>query len=335
MKNKKIYISVIIIFIVIISVVLILILNKNNNKTNNVDTGKNQDNVEEEYELTGEKLTKEELNEFIEYFNKLENNGFVTINYKKPSEIDLKQVLYTGAGISQQLTDNQLEEYKRLTNETSTEINVIAIEKEKIESFYYEKTGEKLENIDERLEGWTYLQDSNLYCKTCADSNFVKVTGCKAGAKDGNTYTIYVELSDSLNPIAKITLEKKGNNYIFKSNETGKTSKNEQEDTTKKEFVFKKDATDDEINQNFNLQFKEISEELESKIPNPDQYYKDLKRFAYERIMAVDTAEVSQYNETENSLSIEYCLKKENKVVYRIFAIINKQDNTYKFEYYM
>ena len=67
-----------------------------------------------------------------------------------------------------------------------------------------------------------------------------------------------------------------------------------------------------------------------------DQFYSDLKKYAYEKgLVKPDTITLGQCHEDENTVVIEYFLEKDNKVEYRIMATINKQDNTYKFEYYM
>ena len=341
MKKKKIYIIGITIFIIIIIIatVIAIILNKksvNDNDKNSVTTKQDTSNYEEEeYELNGDRLSQEELNEFVEYFNKIENNGFVTTLYKEPSEIDLNQVIYTGAGLSQELTAEQLEEFKKKTNIQTEEMKIIAVPGDQIENLYYEKTGEKLNNINERLKDWTYLENGNLYCHTRSDSKFIKITNCPSGAKNGNTYTVYANLADSISTKVKVTLEKQGDKYIFKSNESGNKTKEEQENINNTEFHYQKDATDEEIDQNFALKIEEMPEDLEKKIVNTDQYYKDLKRFAYERLLVVDTMKLEGYTEDNDKISASYYMNKDGKVKYRIMSIINKQDNTYKFEYYM
>ena len=88
-------------------------------------------------------------------------------------------------------------------------------------------------------------------------------------------------------------------------------NKNNQNNSTENEvFVAQEptggdggEATDEKIEKNFKLERKDIPEEVDAKIQDTEKFYKDLE--------------------------------KEGKVQQRIIATINKQDNTYTFEYYM
>ena len=173
----------------------------------------------QEQENSSTMVETEELEEIEGFLNDIENNGFLMSEYNNPNEIDLSSVIYNGAGKSQTLTEKQEEEYKTKVGKERIYLNITSLKKDDIEKLFLEKTGEKLQNIDEKLKEWIYLENDELYCKEHGDSNYIQVEKCRIGKKKDNIYTIYLKFENGMNKYSKVTLKKQGDTYIFVSNE--------------------------------------------------------------------------------------------------------------------
>ena len=86
-----------------------------NKKYYNSTSEDNLDTWKSNYETI---YASEQLKKYEKDFNTLEINGFIisTNTYTKPSEIDLEQVYYNGAGFNNEVSKEELEEYKKIRN---------------------------------------------------------------------------------------------------------------------------------------------------------------------------------------------------------------------------
>jgi len=136
--------------------------------------------------------------------------------YTKPSEIDLEQVFYNGAGFNNEIPIEELEAYKKLTKYHETDI--VKITTQQAEKLYYENTGEKLENLKERLKSWIYIEKYDAYYHEISDTNFETVSCIKA-IMDERNKIMKIQLSNNRTISVKIDYEK-GTNYIISNNST-------------------------------------------------------------------------------------------------------------------
>ena len=176
----------------------------NSTSEGNIDTWKS------DYETI---YTSEQLKKYEKDFNTLEINGFIisTNTYTKPSEIDLEQVFYNGAGFNNEVSKEELEEYKKIRNYYETDI--VKITTKQAEKVYYDNTGEKLENLKERLKNWTYIEKYDAYYKEISDINFEEVH-CIKGIMDKQNNILKIQLNN--NRIISIKMDyDQGTHYII------------------------------------------------------------------------------------------------------------------------
>lgn len=155
----------------------------------------------------------EQLKKYEKDFNTSEINGFIisTNTYTKPSEIDLEQVFYNGAGFNNEVSKEELEEYKKIRNYYETDI--VKITTKQAEKVYYDNTGEKLENLKERLKNWTYIEKYDAYYKENSDINFEEVH-CIKGIMDKQNKILKIQLNN--NRIISIKMDyDQGTHYII------------------------------------------------------------------------------------------------------------------------
>lgn len=202
MKNKKIYIVIAVIIFIILAICTILMRKKEEQKQQ-----------QEKY------LTNEQLQEFDEFFEEKENNGFLLSEYANADEINLEEVIYNGIGEEEEITEEERKEYYDAIKKEDYELNVTSCSKEEIENLYKEKTGKELINIDDRLKNWKYLPEYDKYYKEHTDTNYTTVRSDLGKVKDNNIYTVYVTLLNNNEKHVKVTLQKNGDSYQFISNE--------------------------------------------------------------------------------------------------------------------
>lgn len=162
--------------------------------------------------------TSEYLKKYEKDFNTTEINGFIisTNTYEKPSEINLEQVFYNGAGFNNEVTKEEIEEYKKLTKYHETDI--VKITTKQAEKLYYDNTGEKLENLKDRLKNWTYIEKYDAYYKEVSDTNFEEVY-CIRGIMNEQDKIMKIQLSNNRTISVKIDYNK-GTHYIISNNIT-------------------------------------------------------------------------------------------------------------------
>ena len=145
-------------------------------------------------------------------------NGFFLCDYCCPEMIDWGTVLYNGAGISRDLTD---EEYDNFTSEYGEVMTgITAIDEDALNDYIKKTTGTDLAHSLIGLD-WSYLYMYRVYCSAHGDTNYMPIT-VTGGEKDGNIYTIEYYKWDSIISDDKfylLTAEVKDNgDWMFISN---------------------------------------------------------------------------------------------------------------------
>ena len=162
-------------------------LNESNNtetSSSNVDTEENtqsQSNTEESYSLSQEELEKAQA-----YFNKVENNGFLCSEYSNTKDISLIQLIYNGAGISEEMTEQERADYKE---EIYTDITKIP--KKALEDLTKNKLNTELTSINgyEEFEKNFYSEKYDCYYLQHGDTNYEAVEFVSGEKNDDGTYT--------------------------------------------------------------------------------------------------------------------------------------------------
>ena len=163
-------------------------------------------------------LSDEELNSFTDFVNSIENYGFLLSEYTAPTDVDLYEVFYCGAGISaHSLTDDELEAYEQATD-WPIELDVERLTTAQINDFLIKKTGHSLEEMKKTFT-WTYLEKYDAYIFQHGDTNYCSFI-CTEGKKiDEDIFEIhYIPQQEYGVNAGILTLKRSGDDYIFVSN---------------------------------------------------------------------------------------------------------------------
>lgn len=163
----------------------------NLNESNNIETNSSNVNTEEnpqsqnDIEESGS-LSQEELEKAQAYFNKVENNGFLCSEYSNTKDISLIQLIYNGAGISEEMTEQERDDYK---DEIYTDITKIP--KKALEELTKNKLNIELKSINgyEEFEKNFYSEKYDCYYLQHGDTNYEAVEFVSGEKNDDGTYT--------------------------------------------------------------------------------------------------------------------------------------------------
>lgn len=164
-------------------------------------------------------LTSAEIDFFSSYLSEIANNGFLQSSYTKPTEIDLDEALYNGAGCDNVTLS---EDEKKLYSQTSDQeimTDITKLTTEQINTIIKEKTGLTFDDINTKLN-WTYLEKYDAYYFQHGDTNWTTIK-CVSGYKtSSDLYVIKYKGSyiADYSGTSTVTLQKKGTNYLFVSN---------------------------------------------------------------------------------------------------------------------
>lgn len=171
-----------------------------------------QDAIEEW--KAGNELSDEELNYFTDFFQSDENYGFLLSDYTTPTDVNLNEVFYCGAGIAAHtLTDDVKAAYEKETG-WPIELDVESLSTKQIDDFLMEKTGYSLEEMNKPLS-WTYLEQYDSYVSQHGDTNYISFA-CVSGKRIEEDV---FELKYQSATYGVVTLRKNGENYLFISNQ--------------------------------------------------------------------------------------------------------------------
>lgn len=169
-------------------------------------------------------LTKDELDYFTKYFSDINNNGFLLCSYSSPKDINLEDVLYSGAGCDpkmQPISDAERKAYLKAVGQDDIYLDLHRITTTQINNLLQEKVGIKMSDVKNKLS-WTYLKAYDTYYLEQGDTHYCTLT-CVSGYKTSDgIYVIECEnpnkdYQQSVNN-CEVTLKKSGNIYKFQSN---------------------------------------------------------------------------------------------------------------------
>ncbi|MDE5865746.1 MAG: hypothetical protein K2H31_03985, partial [Lachnospiraceae bacterium] len=170
-------------------------------------------------------LSDEELNDFTDFFQSIENYGFLLSDYTTPTDVDLNEVFYCGAGfIAYDLSDDVKAAYEQEVG-WPIELDAECLTTKQIDDFLMEKTGYSLEEMNKPLS-WAYLEQYDSYISQHGDTNYISFV-CISGKRIEEDvfelkYQSAYEFEGQLefgNNYGVVTLRKNGENYLFISNQ--------------------------------------------------------------------------------------------------------------------
>ena len=166
-------------------------------------------------------LFREEIEFFDKYLFSSENAGFLLSTYKSAEEIDLNELFYSGAGISNgSLTEEQREDYLNASGGTEIYTDVISLTTAEIDDYLLEKTGLTSGQMKKTLD-WVYSPQTDTWYHQAGDTN-MRIFDCVGGTVAGDVYTLRMQAKDAgtgYRPeIYETVLKKNGNNFQFVSN---------------------------------------------------------------------------------------------------------------------
>ncbi len=149
-------------------------------------------------DFNGTALSARELRALNDRVNTVEENGFFQCTFSRPQQIDWHEVLYNGAGIECEPSEEALEEFNRYMDE-DWDCPIICIADTAVRDFVWEKTLTSYAEAENQL--WTTWTEADGYALTShGDTNFmpIELTGAEA---DGDIYRLYYERSDFANRV--------------------------------------------------------------------------------------------------------------------------------------
>ncbi len=185
--------------------------------------------VSEEANDTGEldELSERELQTIEDDLNSIKYNGFVTAEFDSVENIWWDDVLYNGAGITDQKNDYDtvMAAFLKINGEDDLFGDITYISSENLEKYVEDTTGKSYSLMNHPIE-WLYLDDLDLYVSQHGDTNYTRIK-CLSGTKEGSQYVIEYVLGDFDDPLYglepgetkyELVLDKSEDGYRFISN---------------------------------------------------------------------------------------------------------------------
>ncbi len=125
-------------------------------------------------------LSSSEIADFQTAFSADENYGFLLSDYSDIRDIDLYQVLYTGAGmVDPENAEEITTAYLAAIGETELFTDCTILTTKQLDNFLLSKTGYKLSEMKNTL-GWEYIEAYDAYVNQHGDTNYFAAT-CTGG----------------------------------------------------------------------------------------------------------------------------------------------------------
>ena len=145
---------------------------------------KEQETPEEPVILSGEEITF-----FTRFIQERENYGFLLSEYDGPEDVDLEQVLYSGAGFGEGIPEEDIPLYLAAAGQEYLETDCLKFPVQSVEEFVQRKLGIGFKDVKKPLEWWIYVTETDSYYHEAGDTNFT-LFSCVGGIRNGDTYTL-------------------------------------------------------------------------------------------------------------------------------------------------
>ena len=188
-----------------------------------VNPGSVSQTIDRENEKAEEtrQLTSEEIDFFDDYLSMWENAVFLLSTYKAADEIDLNELFYSGAGISNgSLTDEQMADFLKASGDVEIYTDVISLTTAEIDNYLLEKTGLTSTQMKNKLD-WVYSAQTDTWYQQAGDTN-LRIFDCVGGTATGDVFTLRMQTKDAgtgyFPELYETVLKKNGDSYQFVSN---------------------------------------------------------------------------------------------------------------------
>lgn len=125
----------------------------------------------------GRSLTPEELQEYSEWIQERSNYGFLLSEWENPTQVDLYEVFYNGAGISREGTEAEKKAYLDRNGLQEINTDFYAMDKAAVSAMLLGKVGLSYDELvakgSDGLENW-YDAETDSFCTEAGDTNYVK-----------------------------------------------------------------------------------------------------------------------------------------------------------------
>lgn len=148
----------------------------------------------------GRRLTAEELEEYTEWVQDNSNYGFLLSDWENPTQIDLYQVFYSGAGVARQGTEEEKQAFLERHDQQEIYTDFIAIDKADVDALLVEKTGLTYDELvmkgSKGMEDW-YYAETDSFCSESGDTNYCQFV-CTDGVinEEGTMVTLQCDGDD-------------------------------------------------------------------------------------------------------------------------------------------
>lgn len=164
-------------------------------------------------------LSEEEIQFFTDLIQKMENYGFLLSAYDTPEDVDLGEVFYSGAGIDEVMSDEEIEAYLAERQQEEIYTDCVKVSRERIDAFLRAKLGIGLEEIRTPFP-WFYLSEFDSYYHEAGDTNYTPYD-CVEGVREGDLYTLRFHTDwfwEDPRSDCETVIRKSGEEYQFVSN---------------------------------------------------------------------------------------------------------------------
>lgn len=145
-------------------------------------------------------LTEEELAEYTEWIQESSNYGFLLSDWDDPTQIDLYEVFYTGAGIAREGTEEEEQAFMERYDQSEIYLDFYAIDKADVNALLLEKVGLTYDELvvmgSEGMEE-AYYAETDSFCAEYGDTNYCEFV-CTDGeiSEEGTIVTLYCDGDD-------------------------------------------------------------------------------------------------------------------------------------------
>lgn len=166
-------------------------------------------------------LSQEEKDFFTDFIQQSENYGFLLSDYDAPQDVNVREVLYGGAGFGQWIPQEDIPLYLEAVGDEGLYTDCVKMTRQDIETFLQGKLGLGLEDMSSPLD-MMYLEATDSYYNQAGDTNYAPFS-CVEGTRQGDTYTLrFTPAADWLTGFGdrETMLVKTQDGYRFVSNRT-------------------------------------------------------------------------------------------------------------------
>jgi hypothetical protein len=151
-------------------------------------------------------LTAKEIEDYNTYLKGWDCYGFLLSSYDDVRNVNLDQVFYSGAGLSEQPQEEEVEAYLQEIGEKEVFTDLFYIPAAKVDELLLEKTGYSLQDMQDVGNDlhMVYLEAYDAYFTEAGDTNYMSITctsgtenadgtvtlECESSMEDGEDYTI-------------------------------------------------------------------------------------------------------------------------------------------------